>query len=151
MPTPSRPTTLTSWAPALEEAERRSGIPAESLAAIIIAENGAGQSDLAARGNNWFSIQRSNAEGPYQNGDYGPDPRWGSYKNPVDSLNHFLKLISTTPRYAGAWANGRDLEKFVQGLIDGHYIVDEPNHPAAKWQREMEDYRQQYRRALGKK
>jgi len=150
MTTTSRADTLRQWAPVLEQAERQTGVPADQLAAIIIAENGGGQSHLSAQGNNWFSIQRSNQEGPYQTGDYANDPRWGVYKNPVDSLNHFLKLISMHQRYKGAWNNRQDPEKFVQGLIDGHYIVDEPNHPAAKWQREMADYRQQYRRAVGK-
>lgn len=152
LPTRNRVENLRALQPALEAAARRSGISAESLAAIIIAENGAGDSqdnDLARVGNNLFSIQVSEQEGPYQNGAYGAEKRFGTYKNPVDSINHFLTLVSTTPRYKEAWDNRADPEKFVAGLMKGQYIVDEARHPAAKWQQEMADYREQYRRATG--
>lgn len=144
--TSSRQANLRQWAPLLGEAERQTGLRADALAAIIVAENGAGQSQLSSEDNNYFSI--TYVGHPTQIGP-GSGGRFGKYANPADSLAHFIDLVSTSPRYRDAWENRQDPEKFFQGLIDGHYIVPEPGYPVEIWLRNLRNFQSQYHEAIG--
>lgn len=146
--TSSRDANLAQWAPALQAVQAKTGLRADALAAIIQAENGGGQSPLSADSNNYFSI--SAVDSPYQIGaddatpGYGLPGRFGRYKTPQASLDHFIDLVSTSPRYAEAWANRADPQKFFEGLVKGGYIVPEPGFPVDTWLQNLDAGRQHY-------
>ena len=48
------------------------------------------------------------------------------YNSDAEAIQDFLNLISTSPRYADAWANRSDPAAFMQGLQSGGYATD-PN------------------------
>jgi flagellum-specific peptidoglycan hydrolase FlgJ len=138
--TSSREANLRQWAPALQDVERRTGLRADSMAAIIQAENGGGQSPLSANDNNYFSITavpgRPNQAGVGQGG------RFAHYNSPQDSLNDFVDLIQK--HYPEAWANRSDPQKFFAGLVKGGYIVPEPGFPVETWLTNLETGRQHF-------
>lgn len=134
MDTSSRDNNLRQWAPALRAVEQKTGLRADILASIIQAENGGGQSPLSANDNNYFSI--SHVGRPKQAGP-GSGGRFARYDTPQDSLDDFVDLVSTSPRYAEAWANRGDPDKFFEGLVKGGYIVPEPGFPVETWMRNL--------------
>jgi cell wall-associated NlpC family hydrolase len=146
--TSSREANLRQWAPALNDLQQKTGLRADALWAIIQAENGGGQSPLSAQSNNYFSIQA--VDNPHQMSavdatpGYGLPGRFGRYKTPQDSLDHFVELVSTSPRYAAAWANRNDPQKFFAGLVKGGYIVPEPGFPVDTWLQNLDQGRQYY-------
>lgn len=141
MDTSSRQANISQWAPVLQDLEKRTGLSAEAVGAIIIAENGGGESDISANGNNYFSIHFANLPG--QLGPY-KDTLAAQYKNAQESLNSFVDLISTSDRYAKAWAVRDDPEKFFSALIDAGYI--EPGEAGrANWLKNLRSGREQYK------
>lgn len=130
--TSSREASLRSWAAALVDAERRTGIPASVLWGLINAENGGGTvGQLSRDQNNYFSMTHV----PGNKYQAGVDPvggRFARYATPQDSLEDFLYQMQT-PHYAAAWQNRQDPSKFIDELIRAGYIVDEPGYPVGPW------------------
>lgn len=143
MDTSSREANLRQWAPALHDVERRTGLRADALAAVILAENGAGQSPLSADDNNYFSI--SWVQRPHQAGP-GGGGRFARYNTPQDSLNDFVDLISRDQRYANAWAARGNPDQFFRELVKAGYIVEEPGFPVARWLENLHGGREEFNR-----
>lgn len=130
-----RDAVLQSWAPALRSIEAGGGPSARNLAAVILAENGAGQAgQLAPVNNNWFSISHV-PERQFQAGA-GVGGRFANYASPLHSAADFVDLISKSPRYADAWAlRNAPTEQFMGALAKAGYIVPEPGFPVEDWLR----------------
>lgn len=143
--TSSRQGNLQSWSPALRATEAKTGLRADALAAIILAENGGGQSPLSSQDNNYFSI--THVPGRKSQAGAGSGGRFAHYNTPQDSLDDFVDLVSTNPRYAEAWANRGDPDKFFAGLVKGGYIVPEPNFPVETWMKNLSAGRDEFNRA----
>jgi tape measure domain-containing protein len=133
--TSSSQTALKSWVGALVDAERKTGIPARTLWGIIMAENGGGQSSLSRDSNNYFSI--SAVPGRANQSGTAPGGRFASYATPQASLDDFLSLITESPSYANAYANKGDVDKFINALVEAHYIVPEAGFPVDTWIRNV--------------
>jgi tape measure domain-containing protein len=141
-PRSGRDAVLQQWAPVLKAIEQSGGPLARNIAAIILAENGGGNSDLVRNSKNWFSISASaerRAMGLQSGVDQGG--RFASYDSDAQALADFIDLISTLPRYTDAWAARlQSTEQFISGLIPhgnnkGGYIVPEPGYPVEDWVR----------------
>ena len=102
----------------------QTGIDPSVYLAIAANETGWGKSKTAQDQNNLFSIQ-----GPSSSSG----GRWAGYDSPGAAFDAFNKLVSTSPRYAQAWANRADPAKFIDGLRQAGYVVDEPGFPAQGW------------------
>lgn len=147
-PSKGRDETLRQWAPVLRAIEQSGGPLAQNIAAIILAENGAGQAGRAVpEGKNWFSIQAANRK--FQNGTI-PSGRWANYESDSASLADFLDLIMNNPRYADAWQNRQGpTENFIGGLVKGNYIVPEPGYPVEPWIRNTSQGAQTFQQVAG--
>jgi hypothetical protein len=124
MDTSSREANLKQWAPALARVEQETGLSARAVGALIIAENGGGQSPLSRDQNNYFSIAYTPGN-PHQVGSQAmasDNPTMGTYKNPQDSLDNFVNLVSKDPRYARAWAVRSDPKAFFRELAAAGYV-----------------------------
>lgn len=116
---------LVQWAPVLRAIEESGGPLARNIAAVIMAENGAGNSDLVRNSKNWFSItavESRRARGLQAGTDQGG--RFAKYDSDAQALADFLDLIMNNPnQYGDAWNSRRGpVESFVPGLIKGGYI-----------------------------
>jgi flagellum-specific peptidoglycan hydrolase FlgJ len=102
---------------------------------VVVRRNG----KVVVSGNSITAVPgRPNQAGVGQGG------RFAHYNSPQDSLNDFVDLISTNPRYAEAWANRGDPQKFFQGLVKGGYIVPEPGFPVETWLQNLDTGRQHF-------
>lgn len=138
---------LRAWAPTLKAVEAGGGPSARNLAAIILAENGAGQSPLSAKDNNWFSI--SAVGRPFQAGA-GTGGRFARYESPNHSLADFVDLIKNSDRYKEAWAlRNAPPEQFMGALARAGYIAPEPGFPIETWLRNTALGAQTFDRAAG--
>src|SRR5262245_3107898 len=131
LPSPEAPTTIgqgkqpfiQSIAPLAMAASQQTGIDPSVYVAIAANETGWGASKTAQQQNNLFSIQ----------GPSGGASRWATYQSPQAAFNAFNDLISSTPRYAKAWADRADPIQFINDLRSAGYVVDEPGFPAQGW------------------
>jgi flagellum-specific peptidoglycan hydrolase FlgJ len=112
-----------SLAPLAEAASQKTGIDPSVYMAIAANETGWGTSQTAQQQNNLFSIQ----------GPTGGASRWATYDSPQAAFDAFNQLISSSPRYAKAWAERSDPIHFINDLRDAGYVVDEPGFPAQGW------------------
>jgi cell wall-associated NlpC family hydrolase len=123
---------LRQLAPSFLAVERGGGPSARNLGALVLAENGGGQSPLSANENNWFSI--SHVPGRQHQAGPGTGGRFARYESPQASLADFVDLISTAPRYQEAWAlRNAPPEQFFGALAKAGYIVPEPGFPVDTW------------------
>lgn len=145
MDTSSREANIKQWAPALARIEQETGLSAQAIGGLIIAENGGGQSSLSRTQNNYFSIAYTPGN-KWQTGSQAmasDNPTMGVYKNPMDSLQDFVELISTSPRYAEAWAVRHDPARFHEELAKAGYIENVGDN-VQKWLRTLTSTREQY-------
>lgn len=142
----SRQANITQWAPALARVEQETGLSAAAVGGIIIAENGGGQSDIAKNANNYFSIHYAGLPG--QTGNYKGTGA-AIYESAQSNLDAFVRLVSTEPRYAAAWENRADPEKFWGELINAGYI--EPGDEGrANWLKNLRSGKDQYEEIAAK-
>jgi len=83
----------------------------------MASESKRGKSRFARERNNMFGI------GAFDN-DLDNTHRYGS---PEESIDAYLKLISTDPRYAKAYEQRQDPAKYIQAVKDAGYATD-PNY-----------------------
>lgn len=134
-PAAGRTEVLKQWAPVLQAIESNGGPLARNIASIILAENGAGNSDLVRNSRNWFSISAvASRRGRGLQSGVDAGGRFASYDSDAQSLMDFLDLIQNSPGYAQAWQNRRGTTgQFINGLVQGNYIVPEPGFPVDTW------------------
>ena len=143
-----RDAVLRAFAPAFKAIETGGGPSARNLAAIVLAENGAGQAGrLAPENNNWFSI--SAVGRPLQAGA-GVGGRFANYTSPLHSVADFVDLIKNSPRYREAWAlRNAPPEQFMGALAKAGYIVPEPGFPVETWLRNTARGAETFDRVVG--
>lgn len=142
--------TMKAWAPTLQWVETQTGLPAEYMAGIVMAENGFGNSNLSRNYNNYFSLEHNSLDRFSQG---APDGRFASYKTPQDALARFVGMIAHPENSyntrGSAWQDRKDPDKFIQGLVKGGYIVDEKGFPVKTWVDNNEKGRAMWRRVIG--
>ena len=123
---------------AAQDAQARSGIPADFMLAQAAHETGWGRKEIVGRdgsaSNNLFGIKAGAGwNGPtvdvatteYVDGQ--PRrlvQRFRAYANHAESFADYARMMSQSPRYAAVRAAGADARAFAQGLQDAGYATD---------------------------
>lgn len=151
-PSAGRSEVLKQWAPVLQALEQSGGPLAKNIAAILLAENGAGNSDLVRNSKNWFSISAvASRRGRGLQSGVDPGGRFASYDTDAQALADFVDLIMNNPeQYGDAWNNRQgSTPSFIQGLVKGRYIVPEPGYPVETWLQNTSKGAQEYENTVG--
>lgn len=142
--------TMQAWKPTLDWMGQQTGLPPEHIAGLILAENGFGQSDLSRNDNNYFSLSAVKGN-PWQQ---PTDKRFARYATPQDGIANFIWQMASPESYqnrgsAASWKNRKDLGAWVQNLVKGGYIKEEPGFPVSTWIKNIQAGADKYRKATG--
>lgn len=122
---------------AARASQRRYGIPASVVVAQAVLESGWGRSDLSRSARNYFGMTCGSGAGPIATGcRNGPDrvcDRAGCrstthsfrvYRSMWDSFADHGRLLSTNPRYRGAYAARGRPTTFIRRMARAGYATD---------------------------
>lgn len=140
---------MAAWRPTLEYVQSQTGLPAEAIAGLLYAENRFGDSNLSKNHNNWFSMEYNAQYDRYASGS--ADGRFASYPTPKHALARFIGVIAhpenTYNTRGRLWDQRGSMDAFIDNMVKGGYIVEEPGFPVSTWINNMKAganlYRQQ--------
>lgn len=162
LPPPGQGTTedrMRGIQPAAEWMEREYGYPAELVAGLMVAENGAGAvASPAVRGNNLFSLEWNKQYDKQATGyapGQGSNPRWAAYPTIEDAFARKMGVFAhpENANYARVWRDRtKGPDAVLDGLVAGGYIVNEPGagNSIPEWRARIHQGIGQYRKATGR-
>jgi len=126
---------IASIAPAAQQSQRDTGVPASVTLAQAILESDWGRSQLATLANNFFGIKAQSQPGPagvvWMNtrevtaaGEIVVSQPFRAYENPGQSILDHGLFLSQGPRYAEAMKHSDDPDLFAQLIQQAGYATD---------------------------
>ena len=133
---PSRSAFIAMLAPAAQQSQRATGVPASVTIAQAILESGWGASSLATGGNNFFGIKCGGGVGlygsscgsyrtkEYVNGGYvATTESFRRYPNVAASLTDYGSFLRNNSRYRAAFAHVGSPDRFIRAVHQAGYAT----------------------------